>query len=221
MPRSRFRPAPSQDAPVERLVRECALLHRASVFEDCDSAQQAGSELRPEFFPRPAAGREGHVLERPHAGLVRPLEAVNERAALDSHSARVFQNERVRGDQLRRHVELEANPVARLPAAAEGKVLARLDGAVHRLAVGGHFGAGRPSRDAEIKGEFARSLGIQSEIDVAFPRVAGLLSDLQPGAVFEAPVEIGALEEVSVDAILARAVQTSDLRLPTGPRSDP
>ena len=115
----------------------------------------------------------------------------------------------MRGDQLRRHVELEANPVARLPAAAEGKVLARLDGAVHRLAVGGHFGAGRPSRDAEIKGEFARSLGIQSEIDVAFPRVAGLLSDLQPGAVFEAPVEIGALEEVSVDAILARAVEVS------------
>src|SRR5207244_13036533 len=86
VPRSRFRPAPSQDAPVERLVRECALLHRASVFEDCDFAQQAGSELRPEFFPRPAAGREGPVLERPHAGLVRPLEAVTERVAPGSHS---------------------------------------------------------------------------------------------------------------------------------------
>jgi hypothetical protein len=82
------------------------------------TAEQFGLE-----FVLEGARRQRHVEELVARGLVFLFETVHERAALDSDTADVLTNQRIRDREARLHVEPQTDTIARYPRAADLDVL--------------------------------------------------------------------------------------------------
>jgi len=96
----------------------------AFVLEDDDTTEKVGVEMLLELRGGFCTEVERDVIERDALGLIELLEAINERATLDCDATVVVDDASVGFENLRGHVEFDADGVTRRPAALQGEVVA-------------------------------------------------------------------------------------------------
>ena len=151
---------------------------------------------------------DGNVREVDAVGLIELLEAIDERAALNSDAIVVLNNTGVRSEKLRSYVEFDVDGVTLLPALMETDVPAIADQLDIQIWRDGPAGAA-PIGIPHVDGEFRGRRGIDLDIDSSLPRVVCPLRELNGRAVLQVPIEGGVVEEVDVEAIGGGGVEVT------------
>src|SRR5437899_7843414 len=190
----------------------CIVLTRqARMMKHDDSIQQVLSEFTLEvlasLLPRP----KSNVAEVNSLRLIKPFEAINERASLNCYASSVVGHAWIRGEHLWSHCNPQTNDITVCPTAPNAQIFSR-GRSSPRLSIHFHFGVVRPTRDPQENRELRRLRRRDGEVDSTIPRIVCLLSYFQAGAIFQMPVELRILIQMHVDSVTTGAVKISRQR---------
>ena len=195
---------------VDRLVKRTLVRRRCqtprAMPQRLDSAEQAGTPFASKIS---AVEVQRPVEHRRITRLVDPLDAIEQRPARDGDLPYVIIHQGICDDHPRRHVELQHDPILRIPGATNYEIAIFNGRRCDPRAGQFQLNARRPGWLAQMQRELPGRGWRDRQLNRSIPRMPRRLRDLDRRSIFQMPVQRVVIVKVHPQTVAGRAVEVA------------